>query len=1464
MSQQNKTADLNKAVTLYTKRLLHALTEGNPVEQEEVDALNEMREAAGMKPLAIQIAPTGTKANPANIPVNPQPERKQPKSERKPSGQQYTRQQDADADPESVAMVPISVGGNRTDAHLMPDNAQWTNRFMIRSESSNKLYTIAQNKSRRYWGCNCPGWIGHRKCKHLRALGLPANEQPYEAKLNKGASAKANIFPVKFGGADYSELAHVLAAELIHSDNELSKMMEPATPVLDGVPGVAHIDGPEAGPSNDEMHANQHKENGVPVMDGNLVSPERQNVTAIKDAIEGKAEMEIGKPIEQKQEEVDLATEVRDEKLMNPAATQEVSAKPGTQIIINVGSKEASFTLTAEFVRKAAITVFFEGEEAVVDMNGRKYTLQGNDAYNFEEEYNKIQKPQGQVNALVEKWLSKLKPVKSAPKQTIHTPSAPGKPDINSWLNKQPAVASKEASDEGGAWSISGVTPNKETNEDVNKALKRMKATKTAADHVHTPHDPDTMLTVCEYCGIEMEYDGVADIWACADGEAVSDEDLNRFASKEAAAYVSVDDLTSAGQAVMQRIKATKPELVFEYGYDRVLEAAYEATASLTNLEEIGSSDVSIWTKRVEEDLAHSKQGAEGIGGENQSGATNDSAGGMFGGSDLEGPSFHVGFDFRGSRREASFTSLSEAHKFTKAASEKFGKLAGNWTMKCPQCGGQASKSKPEDSYRCGCGWDSHTAVGEHETSPKTGKKASVKKAKEIKQVAPDPAFVEAMVNAVLIDHGARAMELQIPLARLVSIIKTKIKKIVRKGVATISIYVPENDTEYVMQLPADQAEQGNYKFNPGMDPATGLPKKGSADPAKRNLVLELLKGGRRLSTGEIEKALGGGKYTNNAYPVLTELAKEGLVAHKQMRWSLKSAAIDDEGNAVEKPTKSYTDVGKDNREAVGKFAFNKKAFSVQTRVSEGHPLAGEAGLKTIVDQLNVQLAELKKKNPQGFMDSFEQQLETRMLDIAKKHGVQMDHTPEDDTYTFYDQAGASTKGQKHEDLKGINPHTGDPARPESFDHHQQGADKTAYPRKKQMPTKAEAELGRQALRLELDAKNQGAVGIAWAKEGLFGVHNADASHPQEEVRRLVKEAISSGANPQIMFMEQKDADATECLICHELFAQPSDEEEDWTRNYDVERDHKSYTGSLKTATIHIQDGSKNAGDGMAKTVEVDKEAGFNFFFPGQVLKEFYPEVQHEIVDYPNANNQPMGLESPEIVGDGGHELEGVLDEALNPSVIEMIQLPADISDVEPLAMAAADYSSTSPAGGMGIGRDGKPEVLEGAPLRKENDIRGYMFTDEFYGQYEGIPGAAMAVASKTAAEGDEKKQFSIFLKKVCGEIAATMVAAFKVTSRPLLDKVPGIGELQLDQIEQGTNAAAVPGQTTQGGRVKYLMGKLNDGDIKQAINDAWAQAAVWNDNAEGGFVYEVFVRPETIDTDSLLMKYKFIAGTRE
>jgi hypothetical protein len=57
---------------------------------------------------------------------------------------------------------------------------QWTNRIEIRSQTSNRLYTVSQHKTKRHWACSCPGWRTHRKCKHLRSMSLPAYEQPFE------------------------------------------------------------------------------------------------------------------------------------------------------------------------------------------------------------------------------------------------------------------------------------------------------------------------------------------------------------------------------------------------------------------------------------------------------------------------------------------------------------------------------------------------------------------------------------------------------------------------------------------------------------------------------------------------------------------------------------------------------------------------------------------------------------------------------------------------------------------------------------------------------------------------------------------------------------------------------------------------------------------------------------------------------------------------------------------------------------------------------------------------------------------------------------------------------------------------------------------------------------------------------------------------------------------------------------
>jgi hypothetical protein len=329
---------MSKAITVFTKTLMWKLTEGHPVEQEEIDALNEMRVSAGMKPLNIAV-PSSSSA-PAAEKKAPQPKAEpyqtpRSQSEGKPPKARKWSPPKTDENTEFNPQA-ITINGRDFEGQLLPEGKLWTNRFYIKSESSGRLYTIAQNKTGRFWGCDCPGWIGHKHCKHLTALGLPGDYKPFEAQIGAATTA-SKTSSVKFADENWSEAVHILAAELIHSDGELSKMMEP----IENAYGQAHIEGPEAGASNDELHANQHEESGVPVTDGGIKSPERQNVNAIREAIETQAEMEVGKPIDVKQDQVEHAVEQSEAKLNGEAPATEVSAKPGTQIIINVGSKTA-------------------------------------------------------------------------------------------------------------------------------------------------------------------------------------------------------------------------------------------------------------------------------------------------------------------------------------------------------------------------------------------------------------------------------------------------------------------------------------------------------------------------------------------------------------------------------------------------------------------------------------------------------------------------------------------------------------------------------------------------------------------------------------------------------------------------------------------------------------------------------------------------------------------------------------------------------------------------------------------------------------------------------------------------------------------------------------------------------------------------------------------------------------------
>lgn len=84
----------------------------------------------------------------------------------------------------------LTIIAERLNAIVTDNSPGWTNSMLIRSESSDRMYKVAQNVSngeimRGKWACNCLGYImsakrnhGVRSCKHLRAM-LPALEAAF-------------------------------------------------------------------------------------------------------------------------------------------------------------------------------------------------------------------------------------------------------------------------------------------------------------------------------------------------------------------------------------------------------------------------------------------------------------------------------------------------------------------------------------------------------------------------------------------------------------------------------------------------------------------------------------------------------------------------------------------------------------------------------------------------------------------------------------------------------------------------------------------------------------------------------------------------------------------------------------------------------------------------------------------------------------------------------------------------------------------------------------------------------------------------------------------------------------------------------------------------------------------------------------------------------------------------------------
>jgi hypothetical protein len=106
-----------------------------------------------------------------------------------------------------VEAIAVQIGSS-----LMPDNAQWTNRFTVRSQSSSSLYTVAQRRTDGTWGCSCPGWRHHRRCKHLTDILRRLAALPPQALAAVDPDVLAMLASARTAYLDIGERAPVITS----------------------------------------------------------------------------------------------------------------------------------------------------------------------------------------------------------------------------------------------------------------------------------------------------------------------------------------------------------------------------------------------------------------------------------------------------------------------------------------------------------------------------------------------------------------------------------------------------------------------------------------------------------------------------------------------------------------------------------------------------------------------------------------------------------------------------------------------------------------------------------------------------------------------------------------------------------------------------------------------------------------------------------------------------------------------------------------------------------------------------------------------------------------------------------------------------------------------------------------------------------------------------------------------------
>ena len=291
-----------------------------------------------------------------------------------------------------------------------------------------------------------------------------------------------------------------------------------------------------------------------------------------------------------------------------------------------------------------------------------------------------------------------------------------------------------------------------------------------------------------------------------------------------------------------------------------------------------------------------------------------------------------------------------------------------------------------------------------------------------------------------------------------------------------------------------------------------------------------------------------------------------------------------------------------------------------------------------------------------------------------------------------------------------------------------------------------------------------------------------------------------------------------------------------------------------------------------------------NWYNPGSVLEQFAPDLAGSRVDSPFLNQQE---------NEAGY---------INPFGAPGKEAPMDNT-------------------GMGLNQQISDGAGNTVPLRQENNFYGPDFARNFYAPHTDISpgaltlkrpkGASLKVAESSlslfqglsladpekdgdypdehpqahvderAAEGPTAiyedpgvevsmedplfLQMDQFVKQILAAYASQLISAFQVTSRPISLGVPFEDTLDLADLLRYAGGATVSDNARDAAVTQLIAGmtKLNDGQRRLLLENAFAQAAVWcnGKGGSGGFNYEVYVRATELGEST--MKITVVTGQK-